>query len=49
VTVPAGTFTTLRVHRTDSGATAWFARGVGKVKQVSSSKVELVSFSIPQP
>ena len=49
VTVPAGTFTTLKVKRTDSGATAWFARGVGKVKQVSSTTAELVSFSIPQP
>jgi len=47
VTVPAGTFTALQVHRTDSGATAWFARGVGKVKQVSDTTAELVSFSIP--
>jgi hypothetical protein len=48
VTVPAGTFTCLKVKRTDSGATAWFARGVGKVKQVSSTTAELVSFSLPR-
>jgi hypothetical protein len=49
VTVPAGTFTCLKVKRTDSGATAWFARGVGKVKQTSDTTAELVSFSIPGP
>jgi len=49
VTVPAGTFTCLRVRRTDSGATAWFAKGVGKVKQVSDTTAVLVSFSIPRP
>jgi hypothetical protein len=47
VTVPAGTFTSLKIKRTDSGATAWFAQGVGKVKQVSGTTAELVSFSIP--
>jgi hypothetical protein len=49
VTVPAGTFTALKVTRTDSGATEWFAQGVGRVKHVSNSTAELVSFSIPQP
>lgn len=48
VTVPAGTFLTLRITRTDSGSTTWFARGVGKVKHVGgSTRDELVSYDIP--
>jgi hypothetical protein len=53
VTVPAGTFTCLRVHRVESGyssadETFWFARGVGKVKETGSTANEdLVSYTLP--
>jgi hypothetical protein len=48
VQVPAGTFSVLRVRRTDTGATTWFARGVGKVKYVNGGNHdELVSYDIP--
>jgi hypothetical protein len=52
VTVPAGTFTTLRVRRTGAvGAadkTYWFARGVGKVREAGGQTEELVSYDIPE-
>ena len=53
IVVPAGTFTTLRVSRTDqtdgSIKTYWFARGVGKVKEVTETghTEELSRYSIP--
>jgi hypothetical protein len=55
VTVPAGTFTTIRVHRVGTMTAAgivdktyWFAQGVGKIKELGGgSTEELVSFSIP--
>lgn len=51
VTVPAGTFSCVRLHRTGTAAQAdkryWFARGVGKVKEVGGgSTEELVSYSV---
>jgi hypothetical protein len=49
ITVPAGTFACLRVRRTDTGATTWFARGVGEVKRTGNTTSELVSFQIPAP
>lgn len=53
VTVPAGTFTQcLRVRRLEPGGvepdrTYWFARHVGKVKEVGSVSKELTSYFIP--
>lgn len=52
VTVPAGTFSCLRVHSVDSGAsgydsTFWFARNVGKVKESGTEVRELVGYRIP--
>jgi hypothetical protein len=53
VTVPAGTFLSLRVSRTDpndgSVKSYWFVRGVGKVKENSSSGhlEELTSYQKP--
>lgn len=53
VTVPAGTFTQcLRVRRLEPGGvepdrTYWFARHVGKVKEVGSVSKELTSYLIP--
>ncbi len=52
VTVPAGTFQTLRVRRADSDGTGgaktyWFARGIGKVKETGGQTEELVSHAIP--
>jgi hypothetical protein len=52
VTVPAGTFSCLRVHSVDSGpagydSTFWFARNVGKVKESGTEVRELVGYSIP--
>jgi hypothetical protein len=52
VTVPAGTFTCLRVHRVESGYAStdevqWFAAGVGKVKETGTmTNEELVSYSV---
>ena len=54
VEVPAGTFTTLRLHRTGettNGVGAekryWFARGVGKVKEEGEGQTEeLHSYSL---
>lgn len=53
ITVPAGTFTTVRVKREGSssdGATIktwWFAPGVGKVKEIGGQTEELVSYDVP--
>jgi hypothetical protein len=52
VTVPAGTFTCLRVHSVESGAGGydshfWYARNVGKVKESGTEVRELVGYSIP--
>lgn len=52
VTVPAGTFTTMRVFRNNDGTgvqkTYWFARGVGKVKEEGGGQTELLSdYSAP--
>lgn len=52
VTVPAGTFTTLRVFRNNDGTgvqkTYWFARGVGKVKEEGGGQRELLTdYTIP--
>jgi hypothetical protein len=50
VTVPAGTFTCLRIVRQDTGDTPdyyWFARGVGKVKEQHTKLEELMSVSMP--
>jgi hypothetical protein len=49
VTVPAGTFPCVRIKRMgdeagDAVKTYWFAKGVGKVKEVGSSTEELKSF-----
>jgi hypothetical protein len=56
VTVPAGTFTTIRVRRVtlvgaggDEGAdkTYWFAEGVGKIKETGGQTEELAAYSLP--
>jgi hypothetical protein len=52
VTVPAGTFRCLRVRKTSqttaSNKVYWFARGVGKVKEVGMTDVEeLADYSLP--
>lgn len=53
IAVPAGTFHCLRVHRVESGyastlETDWFARHVGKVKEVNGTVTEvLTSYSLP--
>ncbi len=50
VTVPAGTFTALRVRKTTSGAadkTYWFVKGVGKVKEMGEQVEDLTAYSIP--
>lgn len=52
VTVPAGTFTCIRVRRVSavigqSAKTFWYARGVGKVKETGGQTEELLSYSIP--
>jgi hypothetical protein len=56
VTVPAGTFTAIRLRRVvlvgaggDEGAdkTFWFAEGVGKVKETGGQTEELMSYTIP--
>ena len=48
VTVPAGTFSALRVRKTTSGAadkTFWFAKGVGKLKETGEQTEELKAVS----
>jgi hypothetical protein len=56
VTVPAGTFSCLRVHRVEPPSAAdptggdnvfWFARGVGKVKETGPELHELLGYRIP--
>jgi hypothetical protein len=52
VTVPAGTFSCLRVHRLQTGfassdETHWFARTVGKVKETGPEPKDLTGYSIP--
>jgi hypothetical protein len=49
VTVPAGTYRTVRVRRiTDGGPakTFWYAKGIGKVKEVGGQLEELVASEI---
>jgi hypothetical protein len=52
VTVPAGTFTCIRVRHTgtivgQSDKQFWFALGVGKVRELGGQLEELTSYSIP--
>jgi hypothetical protein len=52
VTVPAGTFTCLKVRRkgNDAGQSDkvfWFAKGVGKIKEIGDQTEELMAFSMP--
>lgn len=52
VTVPAGTFSCLRVHSVQTGGAAydstfWFARNVGKVKEEGTEVRQLTSYFIP--
>ena len=50
VTVPAGTFTALKLNKTTSGAadkTYWFVKGVGKVKETGDQTEELMSYQLP--
>lgn len=53
ITVPAGTFAALQVRRADNAdgmiKTQWFVRGVGKVRETTSSGhlEELTSYNIP--
>jgi hypothetical protein len=52
VTVPAGTFSCLRVHSVQTGGAAydstfWFARNVGKVKESGTEERQLVRYNIP--
>jgi hypothetical protein len=52
VTVPAGTFSCLRVHAVQAGGAAydstfWFARNVGKVKEAGTEVRQLVGYRIP--
>jgi hypothetical protein len=56
VTVPAGTFDALRIHRTspagETDKTYWFVEGIGPVKEIDTGGEEdgeLVSWSIPEP
>lgn len=51
ITVPAGTFKCLRVHRTNAATlldkTYWFSQGVGKVKEMGGNTEQLSSYKIP--
>jgi hypothetical protein len=51
VTVAAGTFTCLHVHRVEASSGYdshfWFARNIGKVKESGTELHELVGYSIP--
>lgn len=50
VTVPAGTFTAVRLHKVTSGAADkmfWFVAGVGKVKETGDQTEELVAYTLP--
>ena len=51
ITVPAGTFTCLRLHRVgadvgQSDKTYWFAAGVGKIRETGSQTEELASYTL---
>jgi hypothetical protein len=49
ITVPAGTYSTIRVRRATSGGPAkifWYAKGVGKIKEVGGQLEELSSAEI---
>lgn len=55
ITVPAGTFTCVRLRRVStnesgvgSDKTFWFARGVGKVKEMGGKTEELVEYVLPE-
>lgn len=51
VTVPAGTFDCIQLRRsgdiTQAAKTFWFARGVGKVKELGDQTEELTEYSLP--
>ena len=52
VTVPAGTFSCLRVHAVETGGAAydstfWFSRNIGKVKESGTEIRNLTGYSIP--
>jgi hypothetical protein len=50
VTVPAGTFTTVRLRKITSGEADkqfWFAAGVGKIKEEGEQREELRAYSLP--
>ena len=56
VTVPAGTFSTIRLRRQvlvgaggGEGAdkTFWFAEGIGKIKETGGQTEELSAYSLP--
>jgi hypothetical protein len=52
VTVPAGTFSCLRVHSVQTGGAAydstfWFARNIGKVKESGTEERQLTRYNIP--
>jgi hypothetical protein len=52
ITVPAGTFTTVRLRKVGSGLgasdkTYWFAPGVGKIKETGGQTEELMAYQIP--
>ena len=48
VTVPAGTFHAIKLLRSDSGTTTWYAKGVGRVKQTgATTSFELLDYAIP--
>jgi hypothetical protein len=56
VTVPAGTFSCLRVHRVEAASAVdsngadnvyWYARGVGKVKETGTINHELLGYCYP--
>lgn len=52
VTVPAGTFTCLKLRKTTSGQADkryWFAPGIGKVKEEGEQVELLTSYTIPEP
>jgi len=56
LTVPAGTFSCLKVHRVETPSPVdttggdnvyWFARGIGKVKETGPELHELLGYYIP--
>jgi hypothetical protein len=51
IIVPAGTFTTIKIHRVgeeegQADKTYWYAKGVGKVREVGKQTEELMSWSL---